>query len=443
MENETVDSFVIDLDCMAEHCQFGDINDELIRYRLVFGLRDTRLAERLQLDPELTLEKAVNQARQTEAVKTQQVLLRDDQSSYGAKETVDAVHKSKFYRKKEQQIRKDQGHTATPNETCPRFGKSPSHARNSCPSKDAVCRKCTKKGHFAKVCYSKFVVAVEQQGEDSDFSEVFSAPKEVDSKKWFTTVEVCGTQIKFKMDTGADETCIPESIYEGLKKKPKLCKPKKRLHSCNSEKLNICGMCTVALAGKKKFAVQDIYVVKDLHQSLLGGPALEALDLIKKNCVNAVNSEEKTDTEYKLRYSKLFKGLGKMPNEYIIHLKPNTKPFVCYVPRKIAHPLVPKVKAELDRMEKLRVIPKVDQPTERCSYMAVVPKGNGRVGICLDPLRLNENIFWEAYPLPGVDHILAQLSGSKVFTKLDCNSGLSQITFNKGIIFVNNIHHSF
>ena len=40
-------------------------------------------------------------------------------------------------------------------------------------------------------------------------------------------------------------------------------------------------MFTVALAGKKKFAVQDIYVVKDLHQPLLGGPALKALDLIK------------------------------------------------------------------------------------------------------------------------------------------------------------------
>ena len=81
---------------MAEHCQFGDINDELIRDRLVVGFRDTRLAERLQLHPELTLEKAVNQARQSEAVKKQQVLLRDDQSSHRVKDTVDAVHKSKF-----------------------------------------------------------------------------------------------------------------------------------------------------------------------------------------------------------------------------------------------------------------------------------------------------------------------------------------------------------
>ena len=61
-----------------------------------------------------------------------------------------------------------------------------------------------------------------------------------------------------------------------------MCKPKKRLHSCNSEKLNICGTYPVALTGRKEFAVQDIYVVKDLHQPPLGGPALEALDLIEK-----------------------------------------------------------------------------------------------------------------------------------------------------------------
>ena len=74
LENETVDSFVTDLHCMAEHRQFGDINDELICDRL--GLRDTRLAERLQLDPELTLEKAVNQARQSEAEKATSTLKR-------------------------------------------------------------------------------------------------------------------------------------------------------------------------------------------------------------------------------------------------------------------------------------------------------------------------------------------------------------------------------
>ena len=57
LENETVDSFVTDLHCMAEPCQFADINGELVCDQFVIGIRDTRLAERLQLDPDLTLKK--------------------------------------------------------------------------------------------------------------------------------------------------------------------------------------------------------------------------------------------------------------------------------------------------------------------------------------------------------------------------------------------------
>ena len=88
--------------------------------------------------------------------------------------------------KKKQQKRKDQEHTATLNATYKRCRKSPSLARSSCPVKDAVCRKCRKQGHFAKVCKREVVVAVEQQGEDRDSLEVFlkavSAPRGVDSK---------------------------------------------------------------------------------------------------------------------------------------------------------------------------------------------------------------------------------------------------------------------
>ena len=43
----------------------------MIRYRIVVGLQNGRLAENLQQHTELTLEKAVNQARQSEAVKNQ------------------------------------------------------------------------------------------------------------------------------------------------------------------------------------------------------------------------------------------------------------------------------------------------------------------------------------------------------------------------------------
>ena len=73
---EPVDTFITALHGLAEHCGYGALRDEMIRDRIVVGLRDARLSEKLQMDPELTLEKAVSAARQSEAVKKQQAVVR-------------------------------------------------------------------------------------------------------------------------------------------------------------------------------------------------------------------------------------------------------------------------------------------------------------------------------------------------------------------------------
>jgi hypothetical protein len=70
-EGEPVDSFITDLYSLAEHCQYGDLHDELIRDRIVVGLHDATLSQKLQLDATLTLDKAVAAVRQSEAVKSQ------------------------------------------------------------------------------------------------------------------------------------------------------------------------------------------------------------------------------------------------------------------------------------------------------------------------------------------------------------------------------------
>ena len=73
--DESVDSFITDLHNLVEFCEYGDLHDQLIRDRIVVGLRDKKLSEQLQMDPKLTLEKAVTCARQSEAVKQQQSTL--------------------------------------------------------------------------------------------------------------------------------------------------------------------------------------------------------------------------------------------------------------------------------------------------------------------------------------------------------------------------------
>ena len=62
LEGECVDTFMTALHKLAENCKFGNLHDEMIRDRIVVGLRDHRLSEKLQLDAELTLEKAITSA---------------------------------------------------------------------------------------------------------------------------------------------------------------------------------------------------------------------------------------------------------------------------------------------------------------------------------------------------------------------------------------------
>lgn len=48
--NETVDSFVNAHYALAEHCNYGMLYDELIRDRIVVGIADTPLSERMQME---------------------------------------------------------------------------------------------------------------------------------------------------------------------------------------------------------------------------------------------------------------------------------------------------------------------------------------------------------------------------------------------------------
>ena len=61
---------------LEEHFDYGELKDQLIWDRIVVGLRDAKISEKLQLDPALTLEKAVTQARQKEAVHEQKSIVR-------------------------------------------------------------------------------------------------------------------------------------------------------------------------------------------------------------------------------------------------------------------------------------------------------------------------------------------------------------------------------
>ena len=89
-EEESAEQFITSLYVLAENCVYSDLAAEMIRDRIVVGIRDKALSERLQLDPDLTLESAKRRVRQREAVHEQQTVSQKPITIKGEK-SLDAV----------------------------------------------------------------------------------------------------------------------------------------------------------------------------------------------------------------------------------------------------------------------------------------------------------------------------------------------------------------
>ena len=167
-EGEPVDEFITSLYSLVEHCSYGELTNEMIRDRLVVGPRDAKLSEQLQLDAELTLEKAVIKVRQSESVKKQQDVIR------ASAETTQVA------RVKSNQVWKDHkklgSYTtarkffpAEGRKRCHRCGKVPEHSKSQCPAKDCRCKKCgrmvillkcAKRKRFRKYTYQRSSILI-------------------------------------------------------------------------------------------------------------------------------------------------------------------------------------------------------------------------------------------------------------------------------------------
>ena len=429
-EDESVEHFITDLFSLAENCSYGDMKDEMIRDRIVVGIRDEGLSAKLQLEADLTLETAMRKVRQREAVQEQQEILKTGKMERST--AIEQVHHSTTKptsRSKPVQRERPKTYTQQPlgtsNSRCTRCGKGP-HSKGVCPAKNAICHNCKKKGHYQKQCFSKTTIgevsippSVVPEIQEEAYLNTVNGSNEA-GKVWNCVVRVNGVTTSFKLDTGAEVTVVTKETAEHLKSVKKWQKSEKKLCGADRRQLQVLGTFSANLKHNTRSTVQLVYVVKDLNQNLLGLPAIEDLGLIQR--IGVVEKRTIPD-----EFKNVFNGLGTFTGEYHIQITPGARPFALFTARHVPFPLREKVRMELDRMERMGVISKVEQPVEWCAAMVVVPKKSGAIRICVDYHPLNEVVLREVHPLPKVDETLSQLAGATMFSKLDANSGFWQI----------------
>ena len=139
--------------------------------------------------------------------------------------SVDAIKSSKQVKLKPFQKkfeRTDEQQKQSPHQNkkpCHRCTSRQNHSLQQCRAKDAVCHLCSLKRHYQSQYRTKRVQTVGIESDSSDKEIVImkvtkANPRRENPVKWLREVQVANTEIiKFKTNTGAVVTCLPEEIY--------------------------------------------------------------------------------------------------------------------------------------------------------------------------------------------------------------------------------------
>ena len=93
------------------------------------------------------------------------------------------------------------------------------------------------------------------------------------SNDWILPLQKSGTDISFKLDTGAQCNIIPRKVYDRIKQRPRLHEAKAKLTSYNGGSIEVQGKCIVRITGldkpEKSYPVQ-CFVVPTESPPILG-----------------------------------------------------------------------------------------------------------------------------------------------------------------------------
>ena len=191
----------------------------------------------------------------------------------------------------------------------------------------------------------------------------------------------------------------------------------------NGSPIPLLGMIDLSCTYQDRQYPAKFYISKNPEWSSLVGLGLaRAMGLVP-----SVGVGEVSDSGVLSQYCDVFEGLGKIAScQHNITLDPKVRPVACSS-RSVPIYIMPKLKAELERLENEGIISRCNEPTEWVSPIAIDVKPNKQIRLCIDPVYLNPAIMREHYTLPTTQEIFSRLGSSKYFSVVDAKNGFHQI----------------
>ncbi|KAL7837376.1 hypothetical protein SRHO_G00270870 [Serrasalmus rhombeus] len=269
----------------SKTCDFGQLKDSLIRDKIVYGIPDHAVRERLLRKQDLILDKAVALCRAAKTTKAQAKELSKQETVV---HTVKGGQEDRHHMKPKQKTEMKR----SVSKSC---GQCAGHHKpRACPAYGKMCNKCGKDNHYARCCRSKGaktkVHAVEEEAETFfvDSLQVRSQSKQ----EWIIPLEVTDTVMPFKQ-----VNLISYIDYQTLNKKSKMHPVQIKVTGYTGENVPVKGGCIATLRHKGKGYKAQLLILDKDAQPILGLNACERLNLVKKVFIAATGAHTESVSE--------------------------------------------------------------------------------------------------------------------------------------------------
>jgi hypothetical protein len=225
---ERFDIFLGDVRRLARSCAFGGVEDSIIRDRLVVGIRDDATRRKLLQLRDLTLNKAIDLCRASEAAGQQLKAMAGPDEVQAVNSTHSSGVASRGQRDNRSEYRggggerdqraKGHGHSGDSKSAhrCKFCNRSHVMKKESCPAFGKTCNVCSGKNHFpaSSVCKKAKQEVCRLYDDDEELMTVGVDPSE---PRWFTRLLIHGRRdVRFLIDCGATVSMLPVADVRAL-----------------------------------------------------------------------------------------------------------------------------------------------------------------------------------------------------------------------------------
>ncbi|XP_062559455.1 uncharacterized protein LOC134224184 [Armigeres subalbatus] len=441
---EPLTKFLMRCTEQAKKCDFGKTAEESRDFRIIDKIiyyAPTELREKLLHEEALTLPQVTRMVNSFESIKHQVQVIAGNGNSPG----------NFFEPDSKGSVNRLSGNSKFGSGSCYRCGQKTHYGNDrQCPARSKQCEKCSKFGHFARVCRSvtkrkndenssfstrkrpkldNVRAIISSNGEDREKSQSFICNiGDGDENLW---AEVGNVLIQMLIDSGSCKNIIDDTTWKSMLAQGVQCwQPSKvpntvlRGYGRDAKPLVVShvfeSVITVGDGGNRKQETAIFYVIEGGSQPLLGKDTAKRLGVLKIG-LNAV------DTSINEIVPVAGRPFPKMKN---VRLKIPVNSDVPPVAQRVRRPpiaLLTRIEEKLEQLLVSDIIEPISGTAAWVSPLVIIVKDNGDLRLCVDMRRANQAIIRERHMMPTFESFLPRLKSAKFFSRLDIKDAFHQV----------------